>query len=113
MEENNSFRKKDLTHKLILEDSEVSDDEDIVLFATKEVSKKTKNKEVARKKEGKKEYKKEANKDMKKDKINCQGCNRSMQNECSNKKDENGKKVLQVYISDDKSISEDEDLSEY
>lgn len=73
------------------------------------------NKEVARKKEGKKEYKKEANKDMKKDKINCYGCNRSdhIQNECSNKKDENGKKVLQVYMSDDKSINKDEDLSEY
>lgn len=36
-----------------------------------------------------------------------------MQNKCSNKKAENGKKVLQVYMSDDKSISEDEDLSEY
>lgn len=36
-----------------------------------------------------------------------------MQNKCSNKKAENGKKVVQVYMSDDKSISEDEDLSEY
>lgn len=36
-----------------------------------------------------------------------------MQNKCSNKKAENGKKVVQVYMSDDKSINKDEDLSEY
>ena len=103
----------------MLEDSEVSDDEDIALLTrkfkrfirSKGAFKKGENKEVAKKKEIKKEYNKEA----RKDKIKCLGCNGygHMQNECSNKKDDKGKKVLQVSMSDNESLSDDEDLSEY
>ena len=36
-----------------------------------------------------------------------------MQNECPNKKDDKVNKVLQISLSDDEFISDDEDLSEY
>lgn len=36
-----------------------------------------------------------------------------MQNECPNKKDDKGNKVLQTSMSDNESISEDEDMSQY
>lgn len=36
-----------------------------------------------------------------------------MQNECPNEKNNKGKKVLQASISDDESIRDDENLSEY
>lgn len=36
-----------------------------------------------------------------------------MQNECPNKKNNKGKKVLQASITDDESIRDDENLSEY
>lgn len=96
-----SRKKKDLAFKLMLEDSEVSNDEDITLthkfkrfICSKGCFKRMENKEIAKRKEV--EYNKETKKGIKKDKIKCYGCNEygHMQNECSNKKDDKWKKVL-------------------
>ena len=116
-ENESSKKKKDLALKLMLEGSEVSDDEDISLLTRKFNHfirckggfKKMENKEVTEGNEVKKGYIKEA----KKDKIKCYGCNGSghMQNECPNKKDDKGKKVLRVSTNDNESLSDDEDLS--
>lgn len=68
-----SRKKKDLAFKLMLEDSEVSDDEDITLthkfkrfICSKGCFKRMENKEIAKRKEV--EYNKETKKDIKKDK---------------------------------------------
>ena len=119
-EENESSKKKNnLALKLMLEYFEVSDDKNIALLTrkfnrfirSKGGFKKMENKEAAEGNEVKKGYIKEA----RKDKIKCFGYNGygHMQNECPNKKDDKGKKVLQVSMNDNESLSDDEDLSKY